>query len=174
VRRRTIYIAFSTCVAGSIASGAGAVWPERSVGDLSIFVTLQRFRMYADHCSAMVPQLKPKFEGLMDGLNNRIEEVSKGLLSSDAFRVMKDKPVPAEIGFAFQDSLEDARHNLERQDAASVCQKALRNLGDTNDETLKVALEQSLLAVQNMTRNLEKQSARQTSPDNRMQRSRSP
>lgn len=174
MRRRTPFIALAAFVAASIAPATESMWPKRSVGDFSIFVTLQRFRIYADHCSAKVPQLKPEFDGLMEGLNDRIEEVSRRLLSAGAFKVMKDKPVPAEIGFAIQDSLEDAKHNLERQDAESACQKALRSLGDMNADTLKAALEQTLVAVQNMTRNLEKESARQAPPDNRMQRSGSP
>ncbi len=101
----------------------------------------------------------------MKSLNRRIQGISKGLLASDAFKDMKDKPVPAEIIDAFKDSLDDARHNFERQDAASICPKTLQNLGEMDDESLKSDLKNILTAVQNMIRNLEKEGARQASPD---------
>lgn len=172
--RNPVAVAFAMVLAAPVAFTAEAVWAERSVSDLSLFVTLQRFRNNADHCSAKVPQLKPEFDSLMEDLNIRIQEISKGLLSSDAFKDMKDKPVPAEIGFAFKDSLDDARHNFERQDAEAICPMTLQRLGQMDDESLKEDLTQTLVAVQNMTRNLEKEGARRTSPDNRMQRSGSP
>jgi hypothetical protein len=96
----------------------------------------------------------------MENLNNRIQGISKGLLASDVFKGMKNKPVPDEIVFALKDTLHDAEHNIERQDAAFTCPKALQNLAEIDDETLKSGLSDTLTAVQNMTRNLEKESAR--------------
>jgi hypothetical protein len=159
ILKNPIFIALATVLAVPVASTSEAAWSQSSVGDLSIFVTLQRFRIYAVHCSAEVPQLKPKFDGLMEDLNSRIQGISKALLSSDVFNGVKDKPVPAEISFALKDSLDDAKHNFERQDADAICPKTLQNLGEMGDESLKADLMQTLVAVQNMTRNLEKEGA---------------
>jgi uncharacterized protein YfkK (UPF0435 family) len=119
-----------------------------------------RFRIYKDHCSARVPQLKPQFESLIENLNSRIQDISKGLLAADAFKGMKDKPVPAEILDALTDSFDDTRHNVERLDAASICPKTLQNFGEMDDESLKSGLTEALTAVQNMIQKLEKTSAR--------------
>ena len=167
--KRRILIAFSTVLAAPVTLSSEAVWSERSISDLSLFVTLQRHRIYADHCSSKVPLLKPKFDNLMEALNSRIQVISEGLLSSEAFKDVKSKLVPAEIGFALKDSIDDARHNFERQDADSICPKVLQSLGQIGDESLKEELLQTLVAVQNMTRNLERESARQASPNNRIQ-----
>jgi hypothetical protein len=148
--RNPAIIALATILITSAAPAAEVVWPTNSAGDFSIAVALQRFRIYADHCSAQVPPLKPKFESLMEALNSRIQGISKDLLASDAFKGMKDKLVPAEIVFAFKDSFDDARHNFERQDAASACPKTLQNLAATDDDSLKSGLREILVAVQNM------------------------
>jgi hypothetical protein len=153
-------IALSIVLTISAAPAAEAMWPKNSGSDLSIFVTSQRYRIYADHCSARIPQLKPQFESLMENLNNRIQGISKGLLASDLFKGMKDMPVPAAIVFALKDTLHDAEYNVERQDAAFICPKTLQNLSEMDDESLKSELTDTLTAVQNMTRNLEKASAR--------------
>lgn len=154
------FIAFTIVLATSVASAAEAVWPKGSASDLSIFVTLQRYRTYADHCSAKIPQLKPKFESLMKNLDGHIQGISKGLLASGVFDGMKGKPVPAEIVFALKDTLDDAEHNFERNDAAIICPKTLQNLAEMSDESLKADLSEIFTAVQKMIRNLEKESAR--------------
>jgi len=153
-------IALAIVLTASAAYSAEAGRTNSSVGDLSIFVTLQRFRIYADHCSTKSPQLKPEFDSLMEDLGAHIRGISRGMLSADAFKSMKDKPVPAEIVFALEDSLNDAKHNLEKQDAGLVCPKMLHKLAEMDDETLTADLRQTLAAIQNMTRNLEKESAR--------------
>jgi hypothetical protein len=162
----------STCLAGfrisalaivltaSVASAAEAVWPKNSAGDLSIFVTLLPFRIYADHCSAKVPQLKPEFDILLEDMNTHVHRISRNLLASDVFKGMKDAPVPAQIIDAFKDSFDDVKHNFERQDAASSCPKALQIIGEVDDRSLESDLSGILTAVQNMIRKLEKSSAR--------------
>jgi hypothetical protein len=154
--RISALIAFSIVLTSAAASAAEAEWPKNSASELSIFVSLQRYRIYADHCSAGTPQLKPQFESLMEKLNNRMQGISNGLLASAVFKGMKDKPVPAEIVFALKDALHDAEHNVERQDAAFICPKALQNLGELDDDSLKSALLETLTAVQNMIRNTER------------------
>lgn len=154
-----MFIALAILLVAPVSSASEVVWPKDSASDLSIFVALLRFRIYADHCSAKVPQLKPKFESLMENLNSHIQGISKGLLASDTFKGMKDKPVPAEIIDAFKDSFDDVKHNFERLDAASICPKTLQDLGEMDDESLKSGLTDILTAVQNMTRKLEKESA---------------
>ena len=168
--RKSTFIALAIVFTTSGTSGAEAVWPKNSASDLSTFLVLQRYRRYADHCSVQIPQLQHKFASLMDNLDSRIQVISKGLLASDVSKGMKDKPVPADIVFALKDMLDDAEHNFERQEAAITCPKALQNLGDMDDESLKVELSEILSSVQNMTQNLEKESARLASPDNRIQR----
>jgi hypothetical protein len=158
--KNSAFVALSIALTISVASAGEAMWPKNSVSDLSIFVTLQRYRIYADHCSARIPELKPQFESLMENLNSRIQVVSRGLLASDVFKEMKDRPVPDAIVFALKDTLHDMEHNVERQNAASICPKAIQNLGEMDDEALKSGLSETLTAVQNMTRNLEKESAR--------------
>jgi hypothetical protein len=158
--RKSVFIALAIVLATSAAPAAEAVWPKNSASDLSIFVTMLRFRIYKDHCSARVPQLKPQFESLIENLNSRIQDISKGLLAADAFKGMKDKPVPAEILDALTDSFDDTRHNVERLDAASICPKTLQNFGEMDDESLKSGLTEALTAVQNMIQKLEKTSAR--------------
>jgi hypothetical protein len=168
--KHSSFIALATILAVSGASTAEVVWPEKSASDFSVFAALQRFRIYADHCSANAPQLRPRFDSLMDRLESRIQGISKSLLASAVFRGMKGKPVPAEIVFAFKDSFADAKRNFERLDAASICPKTLQDLGETDDESLKSGLTEILTAVQNMIRNLENEGARQASPDSALQR----
>jgi hypothetical protein len=158
----------------SVTSAAEMSWPANSASDFSVFVTLQRFRIYADQCSDKVPRLKPRFDSLIEDLSGQINGISRSLLSSDVFRGMKTKPVPAAISFAFKDSLEDARRNVERQDADAICPTKLQSLGEMDEESLRSDLTQTLLAVQRMIQNLDKEGAREVSPDNRKQRSGSP
>lgn len=171
---KPVVASIAIVLTASVAHAAEAVWPKNSASEFSIFVTLQRFQIYADHCSVRVPELKPKFEVLMESLNSHMQGIARGLLSSDMFRDLKDKSVPAEISFAFKDSLDDAKHNFERQDADLACPEKLQNLGGIDDDSLKSDLTQTLLAVQSMTRNLEKESAREAPPDSRMERPGSP
>jgi hypothetical protein len=158
--RNSLFIALAVLLGTSVASAAEPVWPRNSASDFSIFVTLLRFRIYADHCSAEVPRLKPEFEGLMKDLNTHVQDISKGLLASDEFKGMNDTPVPTEIVDAFKDSFHDTKHNFERRDAASICPETLQSLGEMDDESLKSGLTQVLTAVQNMTRNLEQEGTR--------------
>ncbi len=164
-------IALAMSLSTSVVTAAEAVWPTNSASDVSMLATILRFRIYADHCSAKVPQLKPKFESLMESLTSRIQGLSMGLLDSDEFKGMKDKPVPVEIIDALKDSFDDVTHNVERLDAASICAQTLQNFGEVNDDSLKAGLTANLKAVQNMSQKLENASARQASPNSRMQRS---
>jgi hypothetical protein len=157
-------LAIAIALTASTAPAAEAVWPKDSASELSIFVTSLRFRIYADHCSEKLPQSRPGFDALMERLNSRIQVISKSLLASAVFRDMKDKPVPAVIIDAFKDSFGDAKHNFERQDAASACPKTLQNLGEMDDESLKAGLTEVLTSVQNMIQKLEEQRARQQPP----------
>jgi hypothetical protein len=172
--RKSLFMAFAMVVTTSVAPAAEAVWPKNSASDLAEFVTMLRFRIYADHCSAKVPQLEPEFGSLVENLNRRIQGISKGLLASDVFKGMKDKPVPAEIIDAFKDSFDDAKHNFERLDAASICPKTLQSVGEMDDESLKSGLTQVLTAVQNMTRKMERDGVRQASPETSPPRSVTP
>ena len=158
--KKSAFVALAIILSASVASAAETAWPKNSASGLSIFVTLLRYRIYADHCSANVPQLKPRFESLIENLSNRIQEISKDLLASSEFEDMKDKPVPTEIVDAFKDSFDDTRHNFERRDAASICPKTLQNLGEVDNESLKSGLTETLTAVQIMIRNLENEGAR--------------
>ena len=157
--RVSVFIALAIVLTASVASAAEAVWPKNSASDLSIFLTMLRYRIYADHCSAKVPELKPKFDGLMHDLSSRIQGISQGLLASEMFQAMQGKPVPMEIIDAFKDSFNDSKHNLERHDAASICTETLRKFGEEDDESLKSGLTDILTAIQNMIRNLEKEGA---------------
>jgi hypothetical protein len=144
----------------SAATAAEEVWPKNSASEVSIFVTILRFQIYADHCSAKVPQLKPKFESLMADLSSRIQGISKGLLASEEFMGMKDKPVPVEIIDALKDSFDDVKHNFERLDAASICPETLQTFSETDNESLISGLTVNLAGVQNMIQRMEKESAR--------------
>jgi hypothetical protein len=170
--KNAVFIALATVSTVSVASAAEAEWPKSSASDFSTFVTLLGFRIHAEHCSAKIPQLKPKFERLVEDLSSRIQGISNALLASDVFEGMKDKPVPAEIIDAFKDSFDDSKHNFERRDAASVCPKTLQHLGEMDDESLMSGLKDILTAVQNMIRNLEKESAREASPGKLLERAR--
>jgi hypothetical protein len=158
--KKSAQIALVIVSTTSVATATEAVWPKNSAGDLSTFVATLRFRIYAIHCSAEVPRLTPKFEGLMENLNSRIQDISKDLLASDAFKDMRDKPVPADIIDALKDSFDDVRHNVERLDASSICTKTFQNFSEMNDESLTSALTGILTSVRNMVQKLEKQSAR--------------
>jgi hypothetical protein len=156
-----MFTALAIILSASVVPAAEAPWPKNSAGDLSVFAAKLRFRIYADRCSAEVPELKPKFQILMENLNSRIQDISKGLLASDAFKDMQDKQVPADIVDSLKDAFDDVKHNFERLDAASICPTTLQNLGNTDDEALKSGLTEILSAVQNMTRKMEKQGVRQ-------------
>jgi len=168
--RNYVFTALAIVWTTSVSIAAEAVWPKNSASDLSIFVALLKFRIYADHCSAKVPQLKSKFEELVESLNSHIQGISKGLLASDEFKDMKDKPVPAAIIDALKDGFDDTKHNFERRDAASICPKTLQNMGEMDDESLKSDLTEILTAIQNMIRKLEQASVRQAAPDKSLQR----
>lgn len=160
ILRNSVLIAATIALTASVASAAEAEWSKNSVVGFSVFVTLQKYRIYADHCSTRSPQLKPEFDSRVGGLNSRLQGISRDLLSSGAFNGRGEAPIPADIAFAFQDILNDARHNFERQGTDAVCQKTLQVLGDMDDESLKEDLRQTLVAIQNMTRNMEKESVR--------------
>jgi hypothetical protein len=168
---KSVCIALAIVLTASVVPAAEAGWPKNSASDLSIFVTTMRFQIHADHCSATVPQLEPRFKSLMENLSSHIQELAKDVLADDAFRGMSDQTVPTEIIDAFEDSFDDVRHNVERLDTVSSCPKTLQTFGEIDDESLKSGLIQALTAVQNMIQKLEKQNARQASPGNPMQRS---
>jgi hypothetical protein len=149
-------IALAMVLAAPVAAAAEPAWPKDSASDLSVFVAMQKYRLYADHCAVEVPGLKPAFERLMAKLDGRMEGVSKGLLAAPAFVAMRDKPVPPEIIAAFQDSFHDSEHNLERADAAVVCPKALKDFDAIGDDTLKTELNGTLTAVHTMIQKLQK------------------
>ena len=158
--RNPAIIVLALVLSASVTSAAEALWPQDSASDFSVFVTLLRFRINADHCSAKVPELKPKFDSLMEDVTTHVQGIAKGLLASDKFMDMKDKPVPVEIIDAFRDSFDDTRHNFERRDAALICPQTLQDLGEMDDESLKSGLTEILTGVQVMIRNLEKKGAR--------------
>lgn len=153
-------IALAVVATAPVALADEGVWPTNSASDLSIHVALLRFRIYTDHCSAHVPHLKPRFESLMQALRDRVQGLSVGLLASDEFSALKDKPVPVEVVDAFKDSFHDLRHNFERRDAAAACSTTLQRIGEMDDDSLKLELTVALTAVQNMIRNLENAGAR--------------
>ncbi len=138
----------------SVASAAEAEWPENSVSEVSTFATVLRFQIYADRCSAEIPELGPKFDSLMQSLRDRVQRISTSVLASDEFNGMKDKTVPVEVLDALKHSFHDAAHNVERLDAASICPKALRDFGGLEDEALKLTFTANLTAVHNMSQKL--------------------
>jgi hypothetical protein len=158
--KNSMLMALATLVTTAAAPAAETVWPTSSASDFSVHLTLQSFRIYADHCSANVPQLKPEFENLMQDLSSRIQGLSKGLLASDEFKGMQARPVPAQLIDAFKDSFHDSKLNFERRDPASICQKTLQSVGEMDDEALKSGLTEGFRAVQNMIQNLEKAGVR--------------
>lgn len=153
-------IALATSVAAAAEVEVEVEWPRGSASDTAILATEMRFQIYADRCSAEVPQLKQKFDMLMGDLSRRIQGISTRLLASGKFKGMKDQQVPAEIVDALDDSFHDGKHNLERLDAAAICPKALQDFGGLDDESLTSSLAANLTAVQNMIQNLEKVTAR--------------
>ena len=157
---KAVIIALAIALHTSVATAAEEVWPKNSASDVSIFVTILRFRIYADHCSAKVPRLKPKFESLMEDMNSRIQGISNGLLASEEFMGMKDKPVPVEIIDALKDSFDDLKHNFERLDAASICPETLQAFSEMDNESLISGLKVNLTGVQSMIQRMEKASAR--------------
>jgi hypothetical protein len=157
---KAAFLALAFFLAGPVASAAEAVWPRNSTGEFAMFVTLQRYQIQAEHCAARIPDMKSKFDALMEGLNSRVQGVSRVLIASDQFAGMKDKPVPPEIVFAFQDILEDTEHNVERHDAVLTCPGTLQELARISDESLRSGLTQILTAVQKMIQNLEREGAR--------------
>ncbi len=160
--RRALTLA--AMLTATMLRAAEPAWPTDSAGDLSIFLSTLRFRIYADHCSTMLPELKAKFASVVIDVTGRMEGISKDLLASDMFKDMKNESVRPEILDAFKDSFDDVKHNLQRSDAASVCPMALRNFGVMDDESLKAGLVQTLTALQTMSRRLKEQDARQASP----------
>ena len=122
-------------------------------------MSLLRFRIPAEHCSAQLPDLKPEFQSLTEDLESRIQVVAKDLLASDTFKGMKDRPVPAPVVNALKDSFHDMQHNVERRDAPSLCPETLQTLRKVDDATLKSGLAVILTAVLKMSQNLEAESA---------------
>lgn len=156
---KSMLIALAILLNASITAADEVVWPEHSASELSAMVAFMKFRVHADHCSAELPQLKPEFESRMNDLDRRTQAFSNGLLATEEFRGMKDKPVPAGIIDAFKDIAHDLEHNLERRDAASTCPKSLQDLGEMDDESLKSGLTGAFKAVQTMIRNMEEDGA---------------
>jgi hypothetical protein len=161
--RNSLY-AVLAIASSAVVPAAQHEWPKSSASELSVFATLQRFRIYADHCSAGIPRLKPDFDSLMENLGRRVGDMARDLLATAMFRDLVGKPVPEEVIFSLEDAFHDVGHNIQRQDAASICPKALQNLRDVKDETLKSELAASLAAVRNLIRNLENEGARQGLP----------
>lgn len=139
----------------SVASAAEAEWPENPAGEVAMFATALRFQIYADHCSAGMPELGAKFDSLMKSLRDRIKGISTSVLASEEYHGMKDKVVPVEVIDALKHSFHDAEHNVERLDVASVCPQSLRDFGALDDEALKLTFTSNLTAVHNMSQKLE-------------------
>jgi hypothetical protein len=137
-----------------LAVAAAPAWPRGPASDVSLFMALQRFRIHADRCSSTMPESAPAFATLMGNLDGHLQRISRELLAADEFRDMQQMPVPATIIDGLKDSFEDLKHNIERRDATSTCQDALRELRAMDDDALRAALRQALTAVQAMVRNV--------------------
>ena len=158
--KNTVFLALAMPLTSPVATAAEPVWPKNSVSEVSTFATILRFQIYADHCSAEIPQLEAKFDSLMENLSGRIQRMSVSLLATAEFSGVKDELVPGEIMDALKHSFHDMAHNVESLDAASICSKTLLNFADMDDEALKLSLTANLTAVQNMSQKIEEARAR--------------
>lgn len=158
--KQVLAISLVAVSSASAASAAELALPKDSASDLSLFLAVHRWQVYADHCSAKVPRLEPEFDSLMQKVRGRLQEISERLLASDEFRGMREKAVPEQIIFALDHGVHDSEENFKRQDAVSVCPEILQTLGKTDDESLQSGLAEILKSVQTMTENLERQSSR--------------
>lgn len=163
--RKPVVVALAIALTMSAANASEVVWPRDSASDLSIYLALQRHRLHADHCSTLLPQLTPKFRSLMQDLDRRVQVIAKVLLASGEYGGMKNRPVPDAIVFALEDTLHDAEHNFERQDAATVCQKKIQTLSELDDDALAMDLSSTLMAVRKMIQNAENEAASKASPE---------
>jgi hypothetical protein len=157
--RKSSLLALVIALTAAVVPAAEAVWPRSSASDLSVFVTMLRYRIYAERCSVEVPKLKPEFDSVIEGINSRIHDISNRLLASDGFRDMKSKPVPAQIIEALKDSFHDLSHNVERLDAVSICPKTLKDFRGADEESLKSSLTVALTSVKNMIQRLDEKGA---------------
>jgi hypothetical protein len=155
-----VFTTLALICSASISFADEAVPRTMSVSDFSTFVSTQKYRIYTDHCSAKVPELKSEFERLLESLADRIQGISRRLIASGEFDDLKGKVVPAEVVDAFRDILHDTQHNFERRDASYICPKTLQSLHEVDDRTLTSALSDILTAVQKMLWNLENDSVR--------------
>lgn len=144
-------VALAAALAISAVSAAEPAWPENPASEVATFATVLRFQIYANHCSAGMPELGAKFNSLMRSLKDRILGISTTVLASSEYHDMKDKVVPVEVLEALKHSFHDAEHNVERLDVASICPQALRDFGALDDEALKLTFTSNLTAVHNMS-----------------------
>lgn len=158
--KNSVFTALALACSSSVLLTAEVVLPTHSATEFPTFVIMQRYRIYAEHCSAEVPALKPEFESLVESLAGRIQEISSRLITSGKFDGLRGKAVPAEVIDAFRDILHDTQHNFERREAAYICPKTLQSLAELDDGTLKSGLGDIFTAVQKMLWNLENGSAR--------------
>lgn len=152
--------ALALALALSVASAGEAEWPENPASEVATFATALRFQIYADHCSAGMPELKASFDSLMKGLRDRIQGISTRVLASDEYHGMGDILVPVEVLDALKHSFHDAEHNVERLNVASTCPQALRDFGALDDESLRLTFTSNLKAVHTMSKQPEAGRAR--------------
>jgi hypothetical protein len=148
------FIALGMWLVVSAAATARESWPRDPASDVAIFATLLRYRIHAEHCSSSVPELKAQFASVVSVLTRRVQGISVKLLASDEFKGTKHLAVPSVIIDALSDSFEDSRHNVERLQSASNCQKTLLDFRQIDDEALEAGLAANLAAVQNMSQKL--------------------
>jgi hypothetical protein len=122
-------------------------WPMETIGDISVLIVKERYRIYTDHCAYEMPALKTGFEEVMKSLKSRIRSIGMALLDTDAFRDMKQQQVSSTLLGALSAELRDIRLDLEDQDPTLVCPETLQSYRDTTDELLEDFLKRTLAGI---------------------------
>jgi len=132
-----------------VASAAESAIPPRFAGEEAVELVVQRFRLYADSCSASAPGLKAEFDAAMTSLTARIRSIAAEIMSSKAFESLARQQVPSGLTAAVAKDFERTKREFGSRDATIVCPRTLQNLRDMSDDSLRMGLVQSLSAVQN-------------------------
>ena len=122
-------------------------WPMETTGDISILIVRERYRIYTTHCAEQIPASKLAFDEVMKSLQGRIRSIGMRLLDTDAFREMKQQPVPSSLVGALSTELRNIQQELEEQDASVVCPETLQSYRGTTDALLEDFLKRTLAGV---------------------------
>jgi hypothetical protein len=127
--------------------------PTDSIGAVGVFVAYEKFRIYSEVCSEVMPESKAEFEGILDALTTRMRRFGAELLETPPFKAMRAQPVPPSLSAGIRQDLEST-WKFHRTNASNMaifsrnCRRAHDDFKSASDNHWKAGIASLLTELQ--------------------------